>query len=416
MKKVFILLILISIAALVASACYSSPLRLMAMGDMQGIVEDESDYLQDTTALAFIKNNQLTSSALSSNFSNSFDKTALSLPDIYTRAYDWSGIRGLCDLSMNYKINDPLSMFIQYSNQNNDYEMSYISINDLDTRAYDVSVVRKGTMQTTSTGLSYKALDWLVLGAVYKQYYLADHYNEEGNYTTIGTIPPVVTGEYSASYSKQSFTSMMLYDIRAFNKDSYLSFRYEGNIFNPSSSVAINSDRYVIAGAYKILSGMATLRAGYSRKYQYTNAWEERTASGLQVKPSKWITIGFGFAEDDSESSAGHYKISSAHLGTEYILNESLFLRGGAISKNRPYNKDSVTPNYLDYTLGIGYQLSSLSIEFSYLNYQNIPDWADDWSAYTASPEFTSYFPVLCYPEPSDKRSEVVAIGVNYMF
>jgi hypothetical protein len=395
----------------------------MAMGDMQGIVEDESNYLQDTTALTFIKNNQLTMSALSSNFSNSFDIN--SFPPYYyssyARAYDWSGTRGLYDLSMNYKISDPLSMFIQYSNQNNDYEMSYLYHYDFDwiDRTYDVTVIRKGTMQATSAGLSYKALDWLVLGAAYKQYYLTDKFYEDGDF-----VKESVTGEYSTSYSKQSLASMMLYDIRFFNKDSYLSLRYEGNIFNPSLSKGIDSNGYIVAGAYKIFSGMVTLNAGYSRNYQYTNAWEERTSVGLQVNPAKWITFGLGYVYDDSESKAGYYNTSSIHLGAEYILNESIFLRGGMISKNLPQlnldpnysGYDSLAVNYHDYTLGIGYQLSSLSIEFSYLNYQNIPDCADNWSAFTESPEITPYVPILVYAKPSDKRSEVVAIGVNYMF
>jgi hypothetical protein len=411
-----------------ASACYSSPLRLMAMGDMQGIVEDDSDYLRDTTALAFLKNNQLTLSALSNSFSNSFDKSAVSSPqfDFSSRAYDWSGTRGLYDFSMNYKINDPLSMFVQYSDQDNNYKMSYLYNYDLDLdhHAYDVSVVRKGAMQTTSAGLSYKALDWLVLGVAYKQYYLSDRYNEDGEYNNTGAIPPIGTGTYSISYSKQSLTSMMLYDLRFFNKDAYLSWRYEGNIFNPSYSDSVAFDRYCVAGAYRIFSGMATLNAGYSRDFQYTKAFDDRSSVSLQMNPTKWITFGLGYVYDDSDSNAGHYTTSSQHFGTEYAINENLYLRGGAVIKEPPDCINTVpgsgpyssTVNYHDYSLGIEYKLSNLSIELSYLNYQNIPDWADNWSAYTESPEITPANTSFLYVIPSDKRSEVVALGVNYMF
>jgi len=59
MKKAILYFILIFILVTNGGNSYASTLRLMAMGEMQGIVEDDSDYKIDIASIASRQKNSL---------------------------------------------------------------------------------------------------------------------------------------------------------------------------------------------------------------------------------------------------------------------------------------------------------------------------------------------------------------------
>jgi len=397
-RQIINLIIFIYFISTFGFVSYASSLRLMAMGDMRGIVEDESDYIYDVTVLPFIKNNQLNISSGTVNYSESFENTNSDLKADYAR----SGKCGLYNMALAYKLNNDLAVYTSYFNQNIDSEMSYYASSGIDGpyKEYDVTSRKSGYIESTNIGIGYRTFDWLVLGAVAKSESVNYRYLENGIITLGGS------GIVENKYKKTDILTASGVAIRLFNERAFLSFGY--NALTPT-----------IAAGYKIYPETLAFKAIF-----YGEAFDDssisvygRGAAGFTLKPVNNFICAISFAGTQNKVNRENMT-SSSHLGIEYNLNEIYVIRGGTIYKghlDHMFDKKVYGP--MDLTFGIGYKQNNYSFELSALYYQDVP--ISVFNYWNAVPDRNlSRLTPFVYRDHtiSQQRNLLLIMGMEYVF
>ncbi len=353
------LITIVCLTISMSSACHCSSLRLMAMGDMQGIMEDESDYLYDVTALSTLKNSQIYLSSGISNLSNSFPKQT------YPHSYDErTSAGGFHNINVALKLSDQIAMYTAYSNMNVNSDISYFTFTgvDLTEKDYDVNTNKKGYFESLEIGLSYKALDWLVLGASSKRGEANFHYSEEADIISGGS------GHISNEYDEVIIKDVPGIFTRIFNNNAYLALYYQaGN--KTGDVISANGDYQVIPN---LLS--AHFMSNYTDLYEIPIATQRRQAAGISLKLFKNTTLGFGAAKNWYFVNSDKNVFTSTNAGIEYKIYDDLSVLCGAILKNLPADTNYLeTNNLLDLTFGVNYRKADYSFELACVYYQDVP-------------------------------------------
>lgn len=356
MKKTFLIIIstLLGFGILTFEfTSYASPLRLMAMGDMQGIVEDESDYLYDVTALQSIQNNHISLFSGITNYVNTFNKNNL---NDFTTDYDRSGSSSPYNVTTAFKGNNGVAIYASYFNQNVDSDMSYFTSTGIDWsyKEYDVTAKKIGYFESSSLGISYKVNDWLIIGATAKNSSFNFHYVERA----LCASPSIETIENEYDETSTKFYSGTY--LRLCNEKAFLS------LYSKSSLASV-------AAGYQFIPGVFSFDFLYDDDSVDNDILKRREAGGITIKPFDNLTCAIGMTQNWF-TFLGEKSIISANLGAEYILNNALAVRFGTILKGPYYNHFALSDdNLLDLTFGIGYKIGPCSFELSALYYQDVP-------------------------------------------
>ncbi len=397
------------------SHCYCSPLRLLAMGDMQGILDDDSDYLYDIGFLAVTAKNNVSISNLSNSFKESLPQNN------FTPAYpsdvldlSRSGDRSASDVDAVYRFSSWSAMCLHYQDQSKSYNSSYV----VSTSETD-QLSRQGTTDQAMVGLGFDVADWMSIGLGYDYYSSLDKY--DGTQASRTGVRCEETG----------LSQGMFYGVLFHSPSFYFSLGLGGNDMSQltTKDLAGNEIRsYQIEGPAnahlliggKMFDGKLGLRYG-AFIHKTPEGLEGRSLMGMQIIPVKWITIGAGYIMDIYEWSCAY----KTNFGLEWAFTDAFKFRCGIINKTTySYSIQDQVGDYwwsdyegkevssTDYTAGFEYDINdSLALECAYKNYQSVDGSYDDWMAASQYLAYDNYFDSAS----SDRNSEGI-VSLRYFF
>ncbi len=380
---------------------FASTVRLMAMGDMQGIIEDETDYERDLTSFDF-KQKNVSSFYLYNNYGSDLFQN---FPSYLITDLERKGAQDRYQLNAVYPLNSKFIVGIEYSRSTREYRSAYI---DIDGNIQTLK--RAGDTETKSVMAGYALTDWCNLGLVY------DNNQQNDDYSGTETLWEGVTAKESSSFSGLS------YGVKLYNPSYWFNLSMgeikEGNL---TSKTDQGTETYKSSGPGRIslfLGGTlfdGKLRmnyGGYIRKFGY--GFQENVLIGAQVKPSDQWLVGVGMTNDLTTSQHFDFYDYSVRLGAEYLVPQvsGLKVRGGMIIRSSEVRDNSYwTPikyiaNCHDYSLGIGYDWGKAKLDFAYKNYQDVT--GSDWLT-TSTPLSQYYIPTF-----GGERNSIYVFSVDY--
>lgn len=378
--KILILLIFISMANIPA---YASSLRLMAMGDMQGIVEDESDYINDISSLLRVKENIVQLDLTSSGY-------VLSDQGAKTGDFEsFNGNRDISSFSTVLSLSKELRLFfnsIGFDDENT------ASINDPVTPFNDKASLE---FNQSVIGVGYMPSSEYIIGAGLESY-SEDFSNEKID-------PSSGVNEVLAEIEEKGTSYDQFYSVGYNGPKWYWGFSYSDptyNIVSTRKTADYVSDIYVdskirntgpirsnaiicVKDIFPVFNGNTDLKLG-NYVHNTPLSAQGRRFVGLEYRSSDdKLLAAFGaeglmyiypWDSNDPSDLDNYVDITSTNLGIEYKYNESLSLRSGIRSKSiyASYISGDHQPYKLfyDYSVGISYALSNYIFELALVNYQ----------------------------------------------
>jgi len=402
-KKIIVFLTFILFITLF-SPSFASTLRLMAMGDMQGIVEDESDYQFDITSFDFKQNKNLSVEYFNTYFSNYFPQNDVPSNLIYD--LERKGAEDQYRLNAFYPIDSNLAVGIGYSKATRDFRSSYINSNgDAQT------LKRVGNTEMKGIIVGYALTDWFNLGLAYDDNVVNDDYT--------GTE----ASREGVFASENSNFSGLSYGIKLYNPSFWFNLTM-GDIKNTNltSQVISTTEVYRSSGpgrmsllvGGKLLDGKVRINyGGFGKKIGYGT--QMRSLLGTQIKPIDELTLGFGYTYDLNTSQYFDFYNLASRIGVEYALPRlgALKFRGGLINRSCEirgafWGLGRSTTNFQDYTFGAGYDWGKIKFDFAYKNYQDVSGSGINWLT-TSTPLNFDYVPSF-----SNERSSIYVFSVDY--
>ena len=379
---------------------YASTLRLLAMGDMQGIVEDETDYELDITSFAF-KQKNVSIEYANNYFSNSFPQN--DVPSVLIYDLERKGSQDKYQINTVYPINSDLVLGIGYTNETRDFRSSY-----LNSSGNMQTLKRTGNTELRSIVMGYALADWFNLGLAYDDNLVNDDYSG-----TEISREGVVAKESSGSRG-------LSYGIRLYNPSFWFNLTL-GEIKNANltSQTISTTEVYRSSGpgrvsllvGGKLLDGRLRINYGaFGKKIGY--GLQMRSLLGAEIKPFDELTLGLGYTYDINSSHYFDFYNFASKLGVEYTVPwiSALKLRGGLINRLCEFGWEfgRSTINFQDYTLGAGYDWGKIKFDFAYKNYQDASGSGTNWLT-TSCPLTFDYVPTFSY-----ERSSRYAFSVGY--
>jgi hypothetical protein len=397
-----------------ASASYCSSLRLMAMGDMQGIIDDDSDYLWDVAYLPFVGKSSVSISYLDNAFQADLPNN--NITPVFSDIIDLNrnGNRNAYNADIVEKFGPSFAMNLRLNNETRDFSSTYI-----DETGAEQKLERKGTTTQGVAGLAYDIGDWLALGIGYESYITDDQYT--------GSEP----SREGINCSEQGDSKGLTYSLRFHSPDFFFTLGSggqetsvletkddtEGLIGTRSITGPVNS-HLMIGG--KLLSGKLELRYGaFLHKTPYGD--NGRSLLGMQIMPFKQLVIGLGSCLD---MDSCFVDITKSMIGVEYSITNNIKLRCGLENKSvvsYHYADDSLwggdfpegsEQDSTDYSCGFEYDLTeNLILECAYKDYQDI---CGGYQTFGAASYYASYWDY--WYSSSENRNHLIACSIKWCY
>jgi hypothetical protein len=402
MKKAILYFILIFILVTSGGNSFASTLRLMAMGEMQGIVEDDSDYKIDTASIASGQKNRISVDYLFSNFTNKFSQNLTPSSAIYD--LQRKGVRDEYQIDAVYQLNPSFTLGLEYSKKIRDYRSSYIN-QDGDWQRLE----RNGNEELKSIMVGYKVTEWFDLGLVYDDHVQSDNFDG-----TEASREGVVAKENS------SFRGLAC-GLRFHSPGFWFSLTAGEDRGSDLTSQTISTTevyrgtgpgRIGLRLGGRLWDGKILINyGGHQRKFAYNS--ELKSFLGIQINSYENMILGVGFALKRETSKYLDFDNYSTNLGIEYSLptNKNMKIRGGVINRYvdvRDFYMGVTRSTFQDYTFGLGYDWGKFKFDFAYKNYQDTPGGVDDWSA-VSTPLTKDYVYTM-----TDQRNSIYVFSAGY--
>jgi hypothetical protein len=402
LKKILILFLLIACGF----SAYGSELRLMGMGELQGIIDDDTDYLYDITALPTVKSSQISVWQMTNSFSNYFPMN--NAPSTYILELRREGSNNNNSINGIFKFGRQFAVAVHSDLKLRDFFATY-----LDSLGVQQTLKRKGSSNTKFAGFGYSPVYWFTFGAGYEEQLMDDVYT--GSETTRPD------GADGINCEETGHARSVFYGLRFGYPAMYVSFGAGGG-----SSLLETEDRTqgiigqvrgrglerasMMFGS-KFFSGRVGIKYGYFSKMTPTGN-EGKSLLGIEIRPGRNLTMGFGSCYEIYDD----FYTSTFNVGLEYSLTSDFKFRCGMVDKVIRYSwgiidlKDS--QNLQDYTLGFEYKITgSLVLEGAYKDYADVYGGYNNWCAASWYQQSTDY-----YYTPTRDRNYVYMFGLNYYF
>ncbi len=394
-------LAVILVAGMPGPSC-ASPLRLMAMGEMQGIVEDDTDYERDITSYDF-KQKNASIGYLSNYFSNSLPQNTTPSDLIYD--LERKGTQDKYQLDAVYPVNSILAVGIGYCKETRDFRSSYVN-----SSGNTQTLKRTGNTELKNIVLGYALADWFNLGLAYDDNIQSDDFT--------GTE---ISREGVVAKESSAFRGLS-YGLKMYNPSFWFNLSLgeikEGNITSQTISTtevyrSSSPGRISLLIGGKLLDGRIRINyGGFGRKITYGS--QTRSLLGMQINPREDLIIGLGYTYDLNSGRYLDFYDLSSKIGFEYAIPhiEDFKFRAGLINKTvKARNFGFILPdetNFQDYALGFGYKWGNINLDFAYKNYQNVPGESDSWAAVSTPLSFNYVY------TPSNERNSIYAFSASY--
>jgi hypothetical protein len=379
----------------------TSEIRLMGMGDMQGIIDDDTDYDRDVTFIPSIINSHVFSDITSNNFVQAFPgNNSVSTPGLL-RDFNRSGSGLTANTDILMKLDKNIGVNIKYSEQDRTYM----------TRYYDAgvpySIKRNGDTQQSLVSYGSAPTNWFAYGAGYENYSVSDAYT--------GTE----TGFPATTCQEDGGMDSVFFGTRFGDNSHYVSFGSglgNGMMTSKTASVELMSknvnspSRGHAIFCYRTNDNLITFKGG---GYSEVTPFESYVKGllGMQIKVAKGLLLGVATVQQ----YFGDYIIYSRNIGIEHKFNDLVTWRAGIIDKNITYSASPMDRRFFsDYTLGLELNIfPNLSFEGVYRSYEDIYGAYDTWSA---MPNFIQTNDKTYNYYDTDKRSDLFMCGLKYTF
>ncbi len=402
LKKFFPLFVgLAFIMANLIGSSYAYNLRLMAMGDAEGLVNEGMDYSNYIEQINGVKKANVSISHLDNFFSYSFPQN--NQPSSFIYDLEKKGVRQGYELNFAQPFSNGLNLGLLYFNEARDYRSSYIN-----SSGNFQMLNRNGRAEAKTIILGYKLTDWFDLAVAYDDTAQFDSYggteiSREG-----------VVKQESSVYRGLS------YGLRLHNENYWLNLslsEYQKSTIPADVGGLLGSYNRNAPGRMSLMLGSRMLDGKLIVNY---GAYSKRIGMvsdldgglGVQVIPYEDVILMFGAKLKQAIDQQGSYLFLSYNLGCEFPLNEVCVLRGGLISKENKIANDYlfsiVEENLLDFTLGLGYVWDRLKFDVLYYNYQGLLGGSYKWMT-TSTLLSNSYVYT-----PTDQRNYLYMISIGY--
>ncbi|MGB9585826.1 MAG: hypothetical protein ACPL7A_00215 [Anaerolineales bacterium] len=372
------------------------------MGEMQGIVENETDYQCDITSFDF-KQKSASIGYFSDYFSNSLPRNSTPSNLIYD--LERKGSQDKYQLDAVYPVNSSLVVGMGYSKETRDFRSSYVN-----SRGNTQTLKRTGNTELKNIIVGYALVDWFNLGLAY------DDNIQNDDFTGTEISREGVIAKESSCFRGLSYGIKMHTPSFWFNLS--LGEIKEGNITSQTISTtevyrSSGPGRISLLIGGKLLDGRLRINYGvFGRKITY--GFQTMSLLGMQITPHEDLIIGLGFTYDLSSGRYLDLYNLFSKIGFEYAVPhiEGFKFRAGLINKTvGARNFRFILPaeaNFQDYALGFGYKWRNFNLDFAYKNYQNVPGGTNSWAAFSTPLSFDYVY------TPSSERNSVYAFSASY--
>jgi hypothetical protein len=401
----------------------------MAMGDMQGIVEDESDYINDISSL-LRTNNYIEVNRLAD---------AYKLSDTNTKQNDFDSFNGnknISSLDSVFSLSSYLKFFLNSTNSADDNKSV------LTDSTFSVSTANvKTSLQFYQTvfGLGYIPSKDYVIGLGVESF--------SSIYDSMVTDPDSIFGNLLLQETKQKGSSYdQFYSIGYNGPKYYWGFTFSNPSYDMGSTYSntdyqtgINDANYKIINTGAIRSNgilcVKDIMQGFNGgvDFKVGNFAHNTPFSGQSMG-----FFGFNYLTNDKKlmvslgqkgitynypeslpASGNTSKIVTENLGIEYAITDYLTIMSGVRNKNieafyissgDPFKEGRPNKLFYDYSFGISYKWGDIDLELAGINYQGRLVDYDEFK--TASLSSISEDNILL----SDQRNWMGAFGLVYKF
>jgi len=344
------LIITVCLTISMASACYCSPLRLMAMGDMQGIVEDESDYSMNIARIIDVNKDYI--SAFSSSNKYSSDLNDFNVPPKSSNPsriiQDDEGVRSKTCFRLVKKINENVGIYIENTSRNIQSRLNATAVTTITTSEQ----LSRYSDYFTTLGIGYGITDNMSLGIGY------DWYNDW-------------SGDFNAAFGG------LRYKFLNYELDMDLGEKKESQIFSFDTpyvnSKTVSRQRYLAALSMALFNDSLLLSFGQRSSIYFYDGYSNRYA-GMQYKLTDNILLAYGISDADFADTWFFNKYSYNRVGLEikpFFFNGLVLQCGLGEKRFSVVSQEENFKSATNITCGIQYALfDNISIEFAQKAYK----------------------------------------------
>jgi hypothetical protein len=394
-KALFIIFLLV-----LSTPTFASDIRLFSMGDMQGVIEDESDYNRDVTFIPAIRNSRVSNVFTDNHFDQRFPGNDCILAPWALQDYTRQGRSTTNNYDMLIKVDRSSGFAFQYEEQNRDYISHYY-----DATSAPQTIKRYG--YTTKSTIAYGSAlsSWFAYGLGYENLAMSDKY--VGTVTSLSGTNCREDGTVNGAFIGARFGDISRYFSVGYgggygdlvSKDDTGELFYQ-KIYAPSRSHA--------AVSYRMPDNIITFKAmAYSSVYPTDN--NVKSIVGMQIRPVQGMIFGIA----TSSQYCGQYIIYRRHIGFEQKLTDFFTWRLGAVDKSINYDISQYQRRFFSDSMA-GFELrifSNLSIEGAYMNYTDVYGPTETWSSIPHVVQTSAYS-----FSNTESRNELFLGGIKYTF
>jgi len=381
---------------------FSSNLRLLAMGEMQGIVEDESDYELNPAEIASKQNRSLEIDYFSNSYGNYFPRNNYPSDLIYD--LERKGGEDNYKVRAVYGIGPKYRLGIIYDKNQEDFRSAYVNY------AGHTHTLRKiGNSEIMQVILGYPFADWANVAIAYNGSSVRNDFS--GTEATREGVQAKENSAYSGlACGIKLYNPWFWFDLAVGEtKDVALTSQTLSQVYTYHK----NSPGMIsyLLGAKLLENKVRVNCGGYSRSMGYET--QSHSFLGVEMHPQNSLILGIG--SDYDLKTAGYFDFCSiaTKVGAEYLLPQikNLKLRAGIISRafnlGRSYFEDAYV-YCQDYTCGLGYEWGRFKLDFAYKNYEDVTGLGENWLT-TSTP----LSPIYIFTYGSERNAQY-AISVKY--